>query len=166
MSMDSKDLWYLAGRRAERYAPAQDYLGRRWEQAIREAASLIEPGLPQHYGYGPFVPALDVLALALYCRDDFDPGHGPGSCEIADMLASPEAEQRIREGLAERGHTAVDDTLLELLSRLTQDKQWDPSWDALPSLEQPFPGTTFRWASQWSDYWLRNRVPQSGRAAS
>ncbi|MEV4560878.1 hypothetical protein AB0K51_28315 [Kitasatospora sp. NPDC049285] len=162
--MDSNDLWYLAGRHAERFAPASDYLARRWDQAVREAASLIEPGLPEHYGYGPFVPALDVLALALYARDDFDPGHGPGSCEIADMLASPEAEQRIREGLAERGHGSPGDRLLELFSQLTREKQWDPSWDALPSLEQPFPGTAFRWAAGWSDYWLRNRAPRADRA--
>ncbi|MFD9592495.1 hypothetical protein ACWDRR_18915 [Kitasatospora sp. NPDC003701] len=160
--MDSKDLWYLAGRRAERHAPAGDYLARRWDQAVREAASLIEPGLPRHYSYGPFVPALDVIALALYSRDDYDPGRGPGSCEIADMLASPDAEQRVRDGLAGRGHRAPDDPLLELLSWLTREKQWDPSWDALPSLEQPYPGTAFRWAVEWFDYWLRNRALQTG----
>ncbi|SEM79048.1 hypothetical protein [Streptacidiphilus jiangxiensis] len=160
--MDSRNLWYLAGQQAERYSPAEDYPARRWGQAVREAASLIEPGLPEHYSYGPFVPALDVLALALFSREDFDPGHNPAPHVIADMLAAPDAEEQIRDGLAARGHTASDDPLLAMLSHLTHQKQWDPSWDALPSFEQPYPGTAFRWAVGWADYWLRNRALQAG----
>ncbi len=131
---------------------------------MREAASLFETGLPEHYGHGPFVPALGVLALVLYSRDDYDPGCGPELCEITDMLAVPDAEQRVREGLAKRGHDAPGDPLLELFSQLTRKKQWDPSWDALPSLERPFPGTAFRWAARWSDRWLRSCAPQADRA--
>ncbi|MGI5337723.1 hypothetical protein ACQEVS_10140 [Streptomyces sp. CA-181903] len=65
---DMRDLWWAAGRMAFDVSEKDGTLNRRWSEALRRSATLLEPVWPKGDSSGVFTFALPTVALVLYSR--------------------------------------------------------------------------------------------------
>ncbi|MFF4205734.1 hypothetical protein ACFYZ8_34360 [Streptomyces sp. NPDC001668] len=160
--MDIRDLWWAAGR-LDFPVSATQSVNHRWHNALRRAATLIEPAWPKNYSAGPFTFALPTVALVLYAfRFDSEWEETPVEQLVAALAPRPQGETKIedavRDALVERGHDLDDDSQLSRLFRQLTEHHPPLAYTAggleLTSADHWPGGTMMRAAAEWANHWI------------